>query len=159
MDMDQVETIAQGRVWTGEQAHRLGLVDELGDMNRAIAHCQRNYTESGSAAVISWPPKKSLFEYLANGKKDDDTAFDDVEVPSVFTDFFLSRIQNLLMLGATCNDVKMMPSLDKQQLFTPHISSAAMSGVMLTIDENWAIRCLLEGQAPSVSKQIFSDSS
>ena len=32
-----VEAIAQGRVWTGEKAQQLGLVDELGDLQDAIA--------------------------------------------------------------------------------------------------------------------------
>lgn len=32
-----VEEIAQGRVWTGEDAKRVGLVDELGGLDRAIA--------------------------------------------------------------------------------------------------------------------------
>ena len=32
----EVHKIAQGRVWTGEKAVQLGLVDELGDLNQAI---------------------------------------------------------------------------------------------------------------------------
>jgi protease-4 len=30
LDNEKVEEIAQGRVWTGRQAHSLGLVDQLG---------------------------------------------------------------------------------------------------------------------------------
>ncbi|MDR2145510.1 MAG: signal peptide peptidase SppA [Tannerella sp.] len=33
---EQIDSIAQGRVWTGEQALERGLVDELGDLNRAV---------------------------------------------------------------------------------------------------------------------------
>ncbi|HTA84345.1 MAG TPA: S49 family peptidase, partial [Bacteroidia bacterium] len=33
----QVDSIAQGRVWTGTQALQIGLVDTLGDMKMAIA--------------------------------------------------------------------------------------------------------------------------
>ena len=36
MDVDAVHEVAQGRVWTGEKAEQLGLVDELGDLNDAI---------------------------------------------------------------------------------------------------------------------------
>ena len=36
MTKDQVHELAQGRVWTGEQALQLGLVDELGDLKEAI---------------------------------------------------------------------------------------------------------------------------
>ena len=34
---EQVEKIARGRVWTGVQAHEIGLVDELGDFETALA--------------------------------------------------------------------------------------------------------------------------
>ena len=37
MTRDAVHEIAQGRVWTGTRAKEIGLVDELGDMDRAIA--------------------------------------------------------------------------------------------------------------------------
>lgn len=38
MTFEQVDTIAQGRVWTGEQALKVGLVDEIGGMDDAIKH-------------------------------------------------------------------------------------------------------------------------
>ena len=38
---DQVDSIAQGRVWSGEQALKIGLVDTLGDMKTAIAIAAR----------------------------------------------------------------------------------------------------------------------
>jgi len=36
MTIEQVDAIAQGRVWSGMKAKELGLVDELGDLNDAI---------------------------------------------------------------------------------------------------------------------------
>lgn len=36
MTKAEVDAIAQGRVWSGEDAHRLGLVDKLGDLDDAI---------------------------------------------------------------------------------------------------------------------------
>lgn len=36
MQRDEVDKIAQGRVWSGEQAHKLGLVDHLGSLEQAI---------------------------------------------------------------------------------------------------------------------------
>lgn len=38
MTFAQVDEIAQGRVWTGEQAVKIGLVDEIGGMDEAIKH-------------------------------------------------------------------------------------------------------------------------
>ncbi|MDR2385540.1 MAG: signal peptide peptidase SppA [Tannerella sp.] len=36
MTIEQIDAIGQGRVWTGEQALERGLVDETGDLNRAV---------------------------------------------------------------------------------------------------------------------------
>lgn len=38
LSMEEVEEIAQGRVWTGEQALENGLVDELGGLDEALAY-------------------------------------------------------------------------------------------------------------------------
>jgi len=40
MTRDEVHKIAQGRVWTGEKAKELGLVDELGGLEEAIAEAK-----------------------------------------------------------------------------------------------------------------------
>jgi protease-4 len=37
MSKDQVQAIAQGRVWSGQEAKKIGLVDEIGGLNQAIA--------------------------------------------------------------------------------------------------------------------------
>ncbi|WP_088211173.1 signal peptide peptidase SppA [Shewanella sp. Shew256] len=37
MTLEQVDSIAQGRVWSGKKALELGLVDELGDIDQAVA--------------------------------------------------------------------------------------------------------------------------
>jgi protease-4 len=36
MTVDEVDNVAQGRVWTGKKAKELGLVDELGTLNDAV---------------------------------------------------------------------------------------------------------------------------
>lgn len=36
MSVEEVDSVAQGRVWTGLRAHQVGLVDELGDLDYAI---------------------------------------------------------------------------------------------------------------------------
>lgn len=41
MTTQQVDKIAQGRVWTGEQALKLKLVDRLGNLNDAIAEAAK----------------------------------------------------------------------------------------------------------------------
>lgn len=41
MDLNKVEEVAQGRVWTGRKALELKLVDELGSLNDAIKHAAK----------------------------------------------------------------------------------------------------------------------
>jgi protease-4 len=36
MTVEQVEAVAQGRVWTGSEAFKLGLVDQLGGLDLAL---------------------------------------------------------------------------------------------------------------------------
>ena len=144
MDLDTVESIAQGRVWTGEQAKQIGLVDELGGLDRAIAYCQRNFTSSGDAVVVSWPPKQSLVDYLMKRRRqsndDDDDDFENVNVPAVFEPFFswrsLQRPNHMgEFVGRDCG-----PVVGSGGASFP----LALSGMMATADENAAIRCLLE---------------
>ena len=35
MSVDQIKNIAEGRVWSGKDALKIGLIDELGDMQKA----------------------------------------------------------------------------------------------------------------------------
>jgi protease-4 len=138
MDLDMVETVAQGRVWTGEQAKHIGLVDELGGLDRAIAYCQRNHT-SGQAVVVSWPPKQSLFQFLMkrrNNNHDDD--FDDLQVPSILQAFFASTPKEAIGIS------NFLPTDDGSVVGGGPRFPLAMSGLMLTADENWGIRCLLQ---------------
>jgi protease-4 len=56
---DQVLRIADGRIFTGEQAKALGLVDELGNLEDAVAEAAKMGKISGEPKVVT-PPKKGL---------------------------------------------------------------------------------------------------
>ncbi|MFN5640973.1 MAG: signal peptide peptidase SppA, partial [Sphingobacteriales bacterium] len=71
MTPEKVEEVAQGRVWTGQRALSLGLVDELGDINAAIA----------AAAKLAKLKEYNLYEYP--------------EPKSPFDDLFGSYINNV----------------------------------------------------------------
>lgn len=54
-----VDSIAQGRVWTGAQAKQIGLVDKLGNLNDAIAEAARrakitNYAVTHEPQTTDW---------------------------------------------------------------------------------------------------------
>jgi protease IV len=58
-----VDSLGQGRVWSGEQALRNGLVDELGGLNEAIAAAAamaglQNYKQ------VEYPEQKDIFQQL-----------------------------------------------------------------------------------------------
>lgn len=67
IDKAAVDEIAQGRVWTGNTAKELGLVDELGGLNKAleIAVGKAGLTGEGYT-VLSYPKKESFLEVLMN---------------------------------------------------------------------------------------------
>lgn len=67
---DSVRQIAEGRVWTGEQALRLGLVDELGGLDDAIAEAAQ-LAKLGKYSVKRYPEPKSMFEQLLSGETAD----------------------------------------------------------------------------------------
>lgn len=63
---DEVDEIAQGRIWTGKQAKALGLVDELGGLDTAlsIAKAQAGFTADDAVNLIVFPKQKPFFEQL-----------------------------------------------------------------------------------------------
>lgn len=70
MTTEAIEKIAEGRVWTGSAAKELGLVDELGGLDKAI---QIAAEKAGVEAysIINYPEKESAFSSLLNQGKDD----------------------------------------------------------------------------------------
>lgn len=66
MTYDEVHAIARGRVWSGEQAKELGLVDEIGTFTTAITKAQElaGMDTSKPAALAFYPYRKSGFEAL-----------------------------------------------------------------------------------------------
>jgi protease-4 len=66
MTVEAVDKIGQGRVWSGERARQLGLVDELGGLDTAItaAKTLAKIPPSERISLVFLPPPKSLFEQL-----------------------------------------------------------------------------------------------
>ncbi len=60
-----VEEIAQGRVWSGVEAKKLGLVDEIGSLSDAIRYAGAQANLGTSFKVVEYPRSKNLSEALA----------------------------------------------------------------------------------------------
>lgn len=65
MSMEQVDEIAQGRVWTGTDAKRLGLVDEIGGLDDAI-HYAAKVAQIESYKTVNFPVFKKTTEEFFN---------------------------------------------------------------------------------------------
>jgi protease IV len=66
MTPERVDAIAQGRVWTGQQARQNGLVDTLGGLDRAVSLArQRAKIPEGDVELVVYPPRRSFFELLS----------------------------------------------------------------------------------------------
>ena len=66
MTTEQVDAIAQGRVWTGVDAHKLGLVDEIGGLDAAIKYAAK-LGKTSSYRTENFPEyEKSFEDLLAN---------------------------------------------------------------------------------------------
>ena len=62
LERSEVEAIAQGRVWSGAEAMKHGLVDELGGLNAAVAYAAEKAGLGGNYRLIEYPRQKELLE-------------------------------------------------------------------------------------------------
>lgn len=62
-DMDYVDSIAQGRVWTGSRAITVGLVDRIGGLQEAIVSAAK-MAKLSSYKLREYPEKKNILEQV-----------------------------------------------------------------------------------------------
>jgi len=70
LDQEHLETLAEGRVFTGRMAHQVGLVDRLGTLNDAVAEAAELAGLTGTEKVerLLLPEPRGLFdEFLGVG--------------------------------------------------------------------------------------------
>jgi protease-4 len=61
---EDVEEIAQGRVWSGAEALKLKLVDEIGGLDAAIAYAANAAKLGSNYRLVEYPRKKELIEAI-----------------------------------------------------------------------------------------------
>ena len=68
--VEDIAKIAEGRVWTGSKAKEIGLVDELGDLDKAVAIAAQ---KAGLAdySVKAYPEAEGFVQKLMDTKKED----------------------------------------------------------------------------------------
>ena len=65
---EMVDSIAQGRVWTGRQAKEIGLVDRIGTLEDAIAEATKR-AKLDEPAVVNYPQSASWIDQLMSSAK------------------------------------------------------------------------------------------
>lgn len=63
MEVQKVDEIAQGRVWSGNDAVKIGLADELGDLYHAL-NTAAEMSSLTSYRIVEYPVKKSTIDKL-----------------------------------------------------------------------------------------------
>ena len=93
ISQDSVKAVAEGRVWTGEQAMKIGLVDKLGNLNDAIAAAAKA-AKIEKYSVGRYPEPAPWFASLLQEKKAD---YMDSQMRSALGEFYpaFSLIRNL----------------------------------------------------------------
>ncbi len=66
LNKEDVDKIGRGRVWTGQQAKELGLIDEIGGLTKAIELVKEliNVPPGEDVRLDVWPKKQSFFNSM-----------------------------------------------------------------------------------------------
>jgi len=101
---DQVQEIAQGRVWSGSEAKQLGLVDEIGGLDAAIASAAKK-ANLGDDWKLKEPAKpRTLEERILENLAGDNLTKIATPVDPLTREFL--RLQEELSMIKTMNDPK-----------------------------------------------------
>ena len=96
MSVAQIDSIGQGRVWSGVDAKRIGLVDQFGGLNDAIAEAAK-LAKLKEYRTMELPEQKDTFEQIMQAFSGDNTSvFMKKELGAAFPYFnYLSQMSHL----------------------------------------------------------------
>ncbi|MEL0591356.1 MAG: signal peptide peptidase SppA [Planktothrix rubescens PR222] len=104
LSKNQVQEIAQGRVWSGAQAKQLGLVDEIGGLDAAIAAAAKK-ANLGEDWTLKEPAKpRTLEERILDNLTGDNLTKIPTPVDPITREFI--RLQEELLMIKEMNDPK-----------------------------------------------------
>jgi protease IV len=118
---DKVLEIAKGRIWTGEDAKSLGLVDELGGFDTALNLAKRaaNIAEREDVKIVVFPHQKTLIESLLQREGADNSDKEAADAAAVMNQVLkvvqpVAREMHALGIDRKerGDDVLLMPSLE-----------------------------------------------
>jgi protease-4 len=67
--VEEIEALAQGRVWSGAQALKNGLIDQIGGLSQAIsvARALAKIPEDQEMTTVIYPKPRGFMEWLIEG--------------------------------------------------------------------------------------------
>ena len=94
MKQDDIKKIGEGRVWTGNQAVKIGLVDALGGLDEAIDKA-KELAKVKDCAISTYPEQPSFFDSLMDTFSSDNYA--NAKMKEAFGDFYetFDQLRNL----------------------------------------------------------------
>jgi protease-4 len=119
----QIDQIAQGRVWDGGTAHQLGLVDAFGGIDDAVANAAQlaNLGDERRVRYLEPPKtfKQELIEALASEQRDDSAAPQDA-----FASLTRAPQQQLAEMLTEVSSILKGPSIQARGLECPPVAPA-----------------------------------
>jgi protease-4 len=130
----QINEIAQGRVWDGGAAHQLGLVDGFGGIDEAVAKAAQlaNLGDERGVRYLEPPRsfKQELIEALANEQNDDSAVPEDA-----FASLAHAPRQQLAAMIAEVRSILTGPSIQARCLACPPVAPARLDTRDLSLIE------------------------
>jgi protease-4 len=70
---EEIDPVAQGRVWLGSQAKERGLVDELGGLETALAALRKkaNLADGAPVRIVTYPARRNVLDLLMQRSQED----------------------------------------------------------------------------------------
>ncbi len=104
--IEEVEKIAQGRVWTGRQAKEIGLVDELGGIEFALSEARIMIANDKNAdiPILHFPERKSTLELIFQMLTEGSASINTNSV-TIFMEDMPKEIQNIYDIWAVIKNL------------------------------------------------------
>jgi len=112
LSVERVHELGQGRIWSGDAAQALGLVDELGGFAAALARARRLGGLPADSDVVLAPGRPStLLEYLLGSVTPDASAPADAEAAAAVTPALVEGAEMAVSMGADASvPMALMPA-------------------------------------------------
>jgi len=112
MAAEEVEPIAQGRVWMGSKAKEINLVDQFGGFNAAVEACKELIGVKGDVKILRFPKEKSFLDKLMSKPARNSNDYENISSDMSYSESYIADLQQA---SKVIRDLKSQLSLLSQQ--------------------------------------------